>query len=360
MAMHAGMEDYMSEIGPIAIVVLGVVVVALLVVLTAQRRSQGQTDGANQLPLDSQAVVQSLLGSIQELQRKIEDSRLDAVKHQTSLVGEIEKVMIVNSQLLTQGQDLRTQTTRLSEALTSSSTSGDWGELQLERTVELANMTEHVSWVAKEQISANGKKLIPDLIVHLPNSRKVVVDAKAPKVDFDGTGDEVGEALVEALRGHVNDLADRDYSTWVADAVDFVVLFVPTEGILASALRYEPKLAEEAIRRRVLLATPMTLLALLRAVEYGWKQIEQSRNAMVIAEQSKELVNSLTAFITKFNVVAGGLTTAINNYNIAASYLENTVNRQARRVTELGVQSNDLKDVTQLSLDAPRQVTWNS
>lgn len=343
-----------------ALAMLVAVLASILVVLIIQRRIHGASAGSTQVPVDSQAMVQILLGSIQDLQRKIDDSRLDAMKYQTSLVGEIEKVMLVNGQLLTQGQDLRTQTTRLSEALTSSAVSGDWGELQLERTVELANMTEHISWVAKEQVSANGRNLFPDLVVHLPNSRRVVVDAKAPKVDLDGTADDVGKALVKALRDHIDDLAERDYSTWVTDAVDFVVLFVPTEGILASALRFEPKLAEEAIRRRVLLATPMTLLALLRAVEYGWKQLEQSRNAIVIAEQSKELVNSLTTFIDKFNVVASGLTTAVRNYNIAASYLENTVNRQAKRVMELGVNSNDPKNVAQASLDTPREATWNT
>lgn len=344
----------------IALAIFVAVLASILVVLIIERRIHGASAASTQVPVDSQTMVQTLLGSIQDLQRKIDDSRLDAMKYQTSLVGEIEKVMLVNGQLLTQGQDLRTQTTRLSEALTSSAVSGDWGELQLERTVELANMTEHISWVAKEQVSANGRNLFPDLVVHLPNSRRVVVDAKAPKVDLDGTADEVGKALVKALRDHINDLAERDYSTWVTDAVDFVVLFVPTEGILASALRFEPKLAEEAIRRRVLLATPMTLLALLRAVEYGWKQLEQSRNAIVIAEQSKELVNSLTTFIDKFNVVASGLTTAVRNYNIAASYLENTVNRQAKRVMELGVNSNDLKNVAQASLDTPREATWNT
>lgn len=344
------------------VVIVGLValVTGVLTAVAVKSRTRGAGLGNPQESVDTQAIVQPLVMMIQDLQRKIEDARLDAARHQTSLEGEIEKVMIVNGQLLTQSQDLHTQTTRLSEALTSSSTSGDWGELQLERTVELANMTEHISWVAKEPVSADGKKLYPDLIVHLPNSRKVVVDAKAPKVDFDGTEADVGEALVEALRVHVNDLVGRDYSTWVSDAVDFVVLFVPTEGILASALRYEPTFAEEAIRQRVLLATPMTLLALLRAVEYGWKQIEQSKNANDIAEQSKELVNSLTSFITKFNVVANGLATAVRNYNEAASYLENTVNRQARRMTELGVQSNDLKDVTQPSVGEPRQVTWNS
>jgi len=350
----------MSTAEFVALASLAAIASALLTALIVRNRTRGTEAGSSQVPLDSQAIVQPLLSSIQELQRKIDETRLDATRHQTSLASEIEKVIAVNGQLLSQGQDLRQQTTRLSEALTNSATSGDWGELQLERTVELANMTEHISWVAKEQVSANGKKLVPDLIVHLPNSRKVVVDAKAPKVDFDGSHEDVAEALVDALRDHIADLAERDYSTWVSDAVDFVVLFVPTEGILASALTYEPKLAEEAIRRRVLLATPMTLLALLRAVEYGWKQIEQSRNAQIIAEQSKELVNGLASFIDKFNVVAGGLSTAIRNYNIAASYLENTVNRQARKVLELGVHSTDSTDVAHASLDAPRTVTWDS
>jgi len=337
--------------------VVGALSLLIAALLLVQRRSKKITSGLPPMPSDVSVYLEPILRMIGDLQRKIDDSRLDAASNQSSLIGELGKVLLVNGQLLTQGQDLGRETVRISEALSNSTSTGDWGELQLERTLELANMTEHVSWTAKEQTTSAGRSLYPDVTIKLPNSRKVVIDAKAPKIDL--TGDpQAAENLVEALREHIDDLAGRDYSSAVSDAVDFVVLFVPTEGILATALRTDPKLIKDSLEKRILLASPMTLLALLRAVEFGWKQLEQARNALQIVASSKDLVNSLTSFVEKFNVVASGLTTAIRNYNEAASYLENTVNRQAKKVVALGVTTNGLEDVKEVETNVARTVDW--
>jgi DNA recombination protein RmuC len=336
---------------------LGVTTLFLSVVVFRLWAAGKGTAITSSTPLELQAFVKPLVDSLTEVQRKLDESRLDATKHQSSLLGEMGKIMLVNGKLERQNEDLKENTTKISAALTNATMTADWGELQLERTVELAKLTEHVSWVSKEMVKAEHRNIYPDLIVRLPNSRNVVVDAKAPKIDIHASQSD-SEGLADALRAHIIDLSGRDYSTWVSDAVDFVVLFVPTEGILANALKQDPTLAEDAINLRVLLASPMTLLALLRAVQFGWKQLEQTRNASEIVEASKNLVNSLVGLAERFNVVANGLRTAVKNYNDAASYLENTVNSRARDIREMGVTSVEVIDAVVAPETIVRDVNW--
>ena len=336
---------------------LGITTLSLSVVVFRLWAAGKGTAITSSTPLELQAFVKPLVDSLTEVQRKLDESRLDATKHQSSLLGEMGKIMLVNGKLERQNEDLKENTTKISAALTNATVTADWGELQLERTVELAKLTEHVSWVSKEMVKAEHRNIYPDLIVRLPNSRNVVIDAKAPKIDIHSS-QSGGEGLAKALRDHVDDLSGRDYSTWVSDAVDFVVLFVPTEGILANALKEDPTLAEYAINLRVLLASPMTLLALLRAVQFGWKQLEQTRNAAEIVNASKDLVNSLVGLVERFNKVASGLRTAVNNYNDAASYLENTVNSRARDIREMGVTSNEVLEATAAPTTIVRDVNW--
>jgi len=336
---------------------LGVVFLLLLVVVFRMKGAARGSVNLSNTSIEMQAFVKTLVDSLTEVQRKLDESRLEATKHQSSLLGEMGKIMLVNGKLERQNEDLKDNTTKISSALTNATMTADWGELQLERTVELAKLTEHVSWVSKEKVRAEHRNVYPDLIVRLPNSRNVVIDAKAPKIDIHSS-QSGGGGLAKALRDHIVDLAGRDYSTWVSDAVDFVVLFVPTEGILANALKEDPTLAEDAINLRVLLASPMTLLALLRAVQFGWKQLEQTRNAAEIVNASKDLVNSLVGLAERFNVVANGLRTAVRNYNDAASYLENTVNSCARDIREMGVTSNEVVDAAVVPETIVRDVNW--
>jgi DNA recombination protein RmuC len=273
-------------------------------------------------------------------------------------LAEFKNVSDQNNRLFDQGTQLSIATTQISTALQGTGVSGDWGELQLKRTVELAGMTKHISW--GDQISIDGLdgRLRPDLLVNLPDGRKIVVDAKAPKIDFDNTPN-AGKVQAEALKNHVKDLARRDYSRFVAGSIDFVVLFVPTEGILATALTADAGLSEYAIQSRILLATPMTLIGMLRSVEYGWKQIAQAENAAHIAREAAELSDRLATFVDHFNKVGSGLASAIDNFNKAAGSLERNVNPQARRMRDLGVQAKkeiaETKEITEVN----RTVTWN-
>jgi DNA recombination protein RmuC len=292
------------------------------------------------------------------VQKAINDSRAAAAEEKATLLAEFKNVSDQNNRLFDQGTQLSIATTQISTALQGTGVSGDWGELQLKRTVELAGMTKHISW--GDQISIDGLdgRLRPDLLVNLPDGRKIVVDAKAPKIDFDNTPN-AGKVQAEALKNHVKDLARRDYSRFVAGSIDFVVLFVPTEGILATALTADAGLSEYAIQSRILLATPMTLIGMLRSVEYGWKQIAQAENAAHIAREAAELSDRLATFVDHFNKVGSGLASAIDNFNKAAGSLERNVNPQARRMRDLGVQAKkeiaETKEITEVN----RTVTWN-
>jgi DNA recombination protein RmuC len=199
-------------------------------------------------------------------------------------------------------------------------------------------LTRHVSFVEQETVQSSDGKGRPDLIVRLPQGRNVIVDAKAPLIDFDGR-DDAAVAQATALKAHVNDLAGRNYSAYLDGAVDFVILFVPTEGILATTLGHDPTLSEYAINKRVLLATPMTLLAMLRAVEYGWQQVDQAENVRLIATDAAELHDRLAVFVEHFTKVGNGLATAIGAYNAAVGSMQGRVLPQATKMREHGLRT---------------------
>lgn len=308
--------------------------------------------------LDPETLLAPVREQIQSIQRTLADTRQATVQEQTALMSEVRKVAEQNIQLFEQGNKLNVATTQITTALQGTGVAGDWGELQLQRTVELAGLTEHISWIDQHRVEGEVGKLIPDLVVHLPSSRKVIVDAKAPKIDFENSPN-AGAKQADALRDHINKLAGKDYSRFVDGAVDFVVLFVPTEGILATALTERPGLSEEAIRSRILLATPMTLLAMLRSVEYGWKQVAQAENAAVIAKEAAELSDRLATFVDHFNKVGSGLKTAIDNFNKAAASFETRLRPQSRKMRELGVPAaNDIAEMKEIG-EVNRSVTWD-
>ena len=340
------------------LIVLLLVVVAMLGVIVFRQSAGGRTPSPAGSPmLDPEALLAPVREQIHVLQRSLNESRESAAHTQGTLLEQLRQVSEQNIRLWEQGKQLGAATTQISTALQGTGVSGDWGELQLQRTVELAGLTEHVSFVDQQHIGTLDGAVRPDLIVDLPNQRRIVVDAKAPLIDFEQSAD-AAKKQSDALAAHVRALASRNYSDIVQGSIDFVVLFVPTEGIMATALTQRPSLSEEAIKQRVLLATPMTLLAMLRAVQFGWNQVAQAENSAHIAREAGELWNRLATFVDHFNKVGSGLKTAIDNFNAAAGSLERTVRPQARKMRDLGVNaSKELADTPELP-QAPRSVTW--
>jgi len=232
---------------------------------------------------------------------------------------------------------LRQSTTRLEQSLKSSTARGRWGELQLRRVVELAGMTKHVSY--SEQVSI--EKGRPDMIVRLPNEGILPIDAKAPAAAYLDAMDLEGEArtqkLIEhakALRSRVVELSRKAYMDQFETAPEIVVMFVPYESALSAAFEQDPDLLEYGIQQRILVASPVTLLALLRAAAFGWQQYHIAENARLIAEQGRELYARFLNVIKPLADTGDRLGKAVDAYNQAVGSMESRLMPALRRLKE--------------------------
>ena len=247
---------------------------------------------------------------------------------------------------LTESQDkLQSETRNLVTALRSPATRGRWGEMQLRRVVEVAGMVEHCDFDEQVTVSGADGKLRPDMVVHLPGAKHVIVDAKVPLQAFldanDATDEEARRAHLTAharhLRAHVDALSKKSYWEQFDDTPEFVVAFIPGDALLAAALEHDSSLLEHAVSSHVLLATPTTLIALLRAVAYGWQQEALAENAREVQQMGRELYKRLATFGEHMAKTGKSLSGAVDAYNKAVGSLERNVFPQARRFHELGV-----------------------
>ncbi len=237
---------------------------------------------------------------------------------------------------------LRQSTTRLEQSLKSSSVRGRWGELQLRRVVELAGMTKHVSF--SEQVT--GEKGRPDMIVRMPNDGILPIDAKAPagayldalKLEGDARQAKLADHA-KAMRAHIVDLSRKAYMEQFDPSPEIVVMFVPFESALSSAFEQDPDLLEYGIEQRVLVASPVTLLALLRAAAFGWQQHDLAENARLIAEQGRELYARFLNVIRPVADVGDRMGKAVDAYNQAVASMETRLMPSLRRLKEVTVSS---------------------
>ena len=238
---------------------------------------------------------------------------------------------------------LQIETGSLVRALRSAPARGRWGELQLRRVVELAGMLEHCDFSEQETFGVE-RKLRPDLIVRLPGGKSIVIDAKAPleayldahESDDDGARESKLKDHARQVRQHVTALGGKAYWSALEEAPDFVVLFLPGEPFFSAALQYDGSLVEYAAAERVVIASPTTLIALLRAVHYGWQQERIAEEAQRISALGRELYERLATLGRHFEKVGGHLDKAVGAYNEAVGSLETRVLVSARRFKELG------------------------
>jgi DNA recombination protein RmuC len=247
---------------------------------------------------------------------------------------------------LTLGQtQLQRETRNLVTALRRPEVRGRWGELTLRRLVEIAGMAEHCDFTEQLHVAGEDGAIRPDLVVHMPHSRDIVVDVKTPLDAFlDALGAESEEARNAALRRHaqqvearVRQLAAKSYWTQFENSPEFAVLFLPGDQFLGSALAERPELLENALKQSVIIATPSTLIALLKVVAHGWRQSAVAQNAAIIRELGQELHRRLSSFTGHLGRLGQRLNGALEAYNSAVGSLERQVLPQARRFTELGV-----------------------
>lgn len=256
---------------------------------------------------------------------------------------------------------LSRETRNLVTALRRPEVRGRWGELTLRRLVELAGLTEHCDFTEQLRVTSEEGALRPDLVVHMPDARDLVIDAKTP---FDAylaaleapTEEERSQALkrhASQVEARVRELASKSYWSQFERSPEFAVLFLPGDQFLSAALAERPELIENALSQGVIITTPSTLIALLKTVAYGWRQSEVAHNAAVIRDLGQELYRRLASFDGHLGRLGQRLASAVEAYNAAVGSLERHVLPQARRFTELGVTADaplsSLEQVTQLT-----------
>lgn len=288
----------------------------------------------------------------------------EALRRYEARVAELERERVdAYAELRTVSTELRDETKQLVAALRAPQVRGRWGEHQLRRIVEAAGMLEHCDF--SEQVSARveGQGVRPDMVVHLYGGRTVVVDAKAPFEAYlaameardEATRDKHLDAHATSLRRHVDALAAKSYWAAFAQAPEFVVLFVPADAFLDAALQREPTLLEYAFARNVVLATPATLVAMLRTIAYSWRQETLARNAQAVHALAKELYARLGTMGEHLSKLGGSLTAAVTAYNRTVGSLESRVLVSARKLAEAGVSDQPLEAPPQVEV-ATRQL----
>lgn len=317
-----------------------------------------------QLQQQSAGELEQRKQAVEALVRPIRES-LDKVDHK---IGEIEKARAgaygaLGEQLkaLNVAQlQLQSEAARLSTALRSTTYAGSWGELQLRRVVEMADMLSYCDFC--EQESSGG--LRADLVVRLPGGQRIVVDAKAPLEAFRAAGDTTDEAIratrmiehAAKVRGHIDALGAKNYWEQFQPAPEFVVLFLPGDHFLTAALQADNLLMDRALSRRVLLATPTTLIALLKAAAYGWRQESVSKNADEISALGRALHDRVANFADNLDKIGRGLDTALKGYNTAVGSFEGMLLPGARKLAELGARGAKELNAPSVVDTAPRDV----
>jgi len=295
-----------------------------------------QTEISNTAALDSLVKpVKETLSKMDQQLKELEEKRHGAYK-------ELMQAVTISNE--TQ-QHLRNETSQLLQALRTPTARGQWGELQLRRILEMTGMSEYAKdFSSQYSMQTDNTNLRPDFIVRLPSERCIIIDSKVPLAAYlsgnqSKTESEKKEALLKhakAVREHIKTLSSKAYSENLEKSADFVVLFIPGDHFLAAALDTDPEIMDFSVQRKIILATPMTLIALLRTVALCWNQENLKENAEKLGVLGGELFNALTVMTSHMENVGSAISSSIDNYNKMIGSFERNVLSKARKLQEFG------------------------
>ena len=287
-----------------------------------------------------ESLVKPIKETLEKTEKQIREMEMERKQAHSSLTQHLNTMLEAH-------QALQGETRNLVNALRRPEVRGQWGELTLKRLAELAGMVEHCDFYEQEHTATEQGSLRPDMIVRMPGQREIVVDVKTPLdayISATETTDESQRALhlqrhTKNVRERVKELSSKSYWAQFKHSPDFVVLFIPGEQFLSAALDHDPKLLEYAMQQKVILATPTSLVALMRAIAYGWRQESLAKNADQIREIGSELYHRLAIFTEHLSKIGKSLTSSVQSFNKAVGSLDTRILPSAKKFTELGITS---------------------
>ena len=312
--------------------------------LAETRLRQARTEAVADVDARKKAI-EDLLSPMAKTLERVDAEVRDAERRRHSESAELLQRMAL---LDGNSRDLQAETRRLVDALKRPGVRGRWGEIQLKRVVELAGMLDHCDFVEQQTVAANERRIRPDVIIQLPGGKTVIVDAKVPLDAYLRALEAPDEAARQLLladharqvRAHLSQLGAKNYFADVVGSPEFVVMFLPGEMFFSAALEQDPALIEFGVERKVIPASPTTLIALLRAVAYGWQQEAMEENARQISELGRNLYESVRSLAKHVSDLGSRLHSSLEAYNKAVGSLEGNVLVKARRFKELQVAPN--------------------
>ena len=308
----------------------------------AEQRLDTQQEKAKSELSEREKAVEALVKPINEALKESQKQISELEKSRSEAYGGIKNQL---EEMQLNQKSLKQETQNLVNALRRPEIRGRWGEITLRRLVELAGMVEHCDFVEQVHTSNDGQVFRPDMVVRMPDHRELVVDVKTPLDAYLTAAEAPDDAQrqlglkrhAKNVRAHIRMLASKAYWNQFEESPEFVILFIPGDQFLSAALNEEPDLIEYALSEQIILATPTSFVALLKAVAYGWRQLALADNAKEIRVLAEDLYARLATYVTHMNKVGRQLNSSVENFNKAVGSLERKVLPGARKFVELGV-----------------------